>query len=333
MATLRLVSCDCFSAEPFGGNVAYTISGGGGGRARTLRAGGMATRTISGSIPFPARGSPPMSVAPSSTAPLHRLLAIVAKLRDRDGGCPWDTEQTFRTIAPYTIEEAYEVADAIEKEDWAALKDELGDLLFQVVFHARMAEEDGRFAFDDVARTIADKMVRRHPHVFGGRPGPDTADDQTADWEARKAAERQAAAERDGRGSSVLDGVATGLPSLTRAVKLQKRVARIGFDWPDADRVLSDVLEEFDELRREIVEGGDRDRLGDETGDLLFTVVNLARHLGVDPESALRGTNAKFERRFRYVEERLAADGRSTESATLDEMDALWDEAKSATPP
>ena len=267
------------------------------------------------------------------SAALPRLLAIVAKLRDRDGGCPWDAEQTFRTIAPYTIEEAYEVADAIGREDWKALEEELGDLLFQVVFHARMAEEDGRFAFDDVASAIADKMIRRHPHVFGdARTGVDTADDQTARWEAHKAAERGSAAEKEGRRPSALDGVTVALPALTRAVKLQKRASRVGFDWPDADRVLSDVLEEFDELNREIARGGDRDRIEDELGDLLFTVVNLARHLDIDPENALRGTNAKFEGRFRYVEGRLAEEGRSTDDATLSEMDALWNEAKSAAP-
>ena len=270
-----------------------------------------------------------MSVSASPDGdPLARLLAIMARLRDPERGCPWDVEQDFRTIAPYTIEEAYEVADAIERQDFPHLKDELGDLLFQVVFHARMAEEGGHFAFDDVARGISEKMVRRHPHVFGDQAGIDTAEAQTVNWEAQKAAEREASATEAGRRSSALDGVTTGLPALTRAAKLQKRAARSGFDWPDAAHVVNDVEGEFAELKEEMSSGGSHDRLEDEMGDLLFTVVNLARHLGVDPESALRRTNAKFERRFRHVEHRLAEAGRSTEAATLDEMDALWREAK-----
>lgn len=262
---------------------------------------------------------------------IDRLLDIMARLRAPEDGCPWDVEQTFETIAPYTIEEAYEVADAIEKEDWASLKDELGDLLFQVVFHSQMASEDGHFAFDDVARAISDKMTRRHPHVFGDQTGIDDADAQTVNWETQKAAERTALAQSEGRKPSALDGVTGGLPALTRAAKLQKRAARVGFDWPDADHVLSDVDEEFGELKHEMATGGSHDRLEDETGDLLFTVVNLARHLGVDPESALRRTNAKFEHRFRHVEDRLAGDGRTTEDAKLEEMDVLWNEAKGRT--
>lgn len=261
---------------------------------------------------------------------IQRLLDIMASLRNPDGGCPWDVAQDFRTIAPYTIEEAYEVAEAIENEDWAGLKGELGDLLFQTVFHARMAEEAGRFDFGDVVADISDKMVRRHPHVFGDETGIDGADQQTVAWEDMKAAERAELAERDGRRASVMDGVSAALPALTRAEKIQKRVARVGFDWPDAARVLADVDEELDELKDEIAATAPHDRLEDELGDLLFTIVNLARHLDVDAEAALRRTNAKFQRRFRYVESRLEADGRVPESSTLEEMDRLWHEAKDA---
>ena len=261
-------------------------------------------------------------------APLARLLAIMARLRDPERGCPWDIAQDFRTIAPYTIEEAYEVADAIERDDFPHLKDELGDLLFQVVFHARMAQEAGYFDFDAVASAISDKMIRRHPHVFADQAGIDSPEDQTVNWEAQKAAEREAAAAVSGRRASALDGVTAGLPALTRAAKLQKRAARGGFDWPDAAHVVADVDGELDELKAEIAAGAGHDRIEDEMGDVLFTLVNLARHLGVDPESALRRTNAKFERRFRHVEDGLALQGRTTQEATLDEMDALWREAK-----
>ncbi|MEM7122638.1 MAG: nucleoside triphosphate pyrophosphohydrolase [Pseudomonadota bacterium] len=261
---------------------------------------------------------------------IQRLLDIMASLRNPDGGCPWDVAQDFRTIAPYTIEESYEVAEAIENEDWVALRGELGDLLFQVVFHARMAEEAGHFDFGDVVTEISDKMVRRHPHVFGDKTSIDGADQQTAAWEDMKAAERAERAERDGRRASVLDGVSAALPALTRAEKIQKRVARVGFDWPDATRVLVDVDEELDELKEEIAATAPNDRLEDELGDLLFTIVNLARHLEVDAEAALRRTNAKFQRRFRYVESRLEADGRAPETSTLEEMDQLWHEAKDA---
>lgn len=260
--------------------------------------------------------------------PLARLLAIMARLRDPECGCPWDVAQDFRTIAPYTIEEAYEVADAIEKGDFPHLKDELGDLLFQVVFHARMAQEAGHFDFGDVATGIADKMIRRHPHVFADQAGIDDAEAQTVNWEAQKAAEREKLAESQGLRASALDGVTPGLPALTRAAKLQKRAARVGFDWPDAAHVVADVEGEFDELKAEMDAGSPHDRLEDEMGDLLFTVVNLARHLGVDPESALRSTNAKFERRFRHVEDGLALENRTTREATLEEMDALWRQAK-----
>ncbi len=269
-----------------------------------------------------------MNKPTEQTDPMTRLLAIMAQLRNRENGCPWDVEQTFATIAPYTIEEAYEVADAIEKQDWDGLKDELGDLLFQVVFHSQMASEENRFDFADVAGSISDKMIRRHPHVFGDQSGIDDADKQTVNWEVQKAAERAAKAKTEGRTLSALDGVTAGLPALMRATKLQKRAARVGFDWPDADHVIADVDEELGELKEEIGTGGEHDRLEDELGDVLFTVVNLARHLGVDPEAALRRTNAKFERRFRYVEECLAAEGRTTAEASLEEMDAYWNAAK-----
>lgn len=255
---------------------------------------------------------------------MPRLLAIMARLRDPDRGCPWDLEQDFATIAPYTIEEAHEVADAIEREAWGELKGELGDLLFQSVFHARMAEERGLFTFADVVRAIADKMVSRHPHVFGDESRAKSAAQQIQDWETVKAAER-AGAEQKG----TLDGVAMGLPALTRAVKLQRRAARVGFDWPSTDEVIAKIAEETAEL----VEA--RDRLGpaavaEEFGDLLFVMANLARHLEVDPEAALRAANAKFTRRFGHIEARLAETGRTPPDSTLAEMDALWDEAKAA---
>ena len=246
------------------------------------------------------------------------LVDVMAQLRAPQGGCPWDIEQNFRTIAPYTIEEAYEVADAIERGDMDALKDELGDLLFQAVFHARMAEEEGLFDFADVARGIADKMVRRHPHVFGEADMRD-AEEQTAAWEEQKAAERTA----KGHGS-LLDDVPAGLPGLTRAVKLQKRAARVGFDWTAAKDVLAKIAEETTELA-EAMETKDADRIEDEFGDLLFVLANLSRHLKVDPEAALRRTNEKFIRRFRYIEEKLG--GRLAE-ASLEEMETLWTEAK-----
>ena len=255
---------------------------------------------------------------------MDRLREIMRRLRDPNGGCPWDIEQTFATIAPYTIEEAYEVADAIEREAWDELKGELGDLLFQSVFHAQMAEEAGLFSFDDVADTMSDKMVARHPHVFGSESRDKSADQQTRDWETIKAAERADKAQQ-----GVLDGVAIGLPALLRAVKLQKRAARVGFDWPDIGPVLDKITEEA----RELAEARDslsQDEVREELGDLLFVVANLARHLNVEPEEALRHTNAKFERRFQGIERRLAADGRAPDDATLEEMDALWDAEKAA---
>ncbi len=260
--------------------------------------------------------------------PISRLLDIMARLRDPQGGCPWDVEQNFATIVPYTIEEAYEVAEAIAAEDWDSLRDELGDLLFQVVFYAQMAKEKGLFDFDEVAAGVSDKMVNRHPHVFGGDASVDSAAAQTRAWEAHKAVERHARAGADGRPASVLDGVARGLPALTRAAKLQARAARAGFDWPRAAPVLDKIDEEIGEIRREFDDGAAPERLADELGDLLFACVNLARHTGADAEAALRQGNAKFERRFRRIEALLAEDGRTPEQSTLEEMDALWDRAK-----
>ena len=254
--------------------------------------------------------------------PIARLLAVMARLRDPDGGCPWDLEQSFETIAPYTIEEAYEVAEAITVGDRAALKDELGDLLLQVVYHARMAEEEGSFGFDDVAAAIAEKMIRRHPHVFGDATVAD-AEAQTGAWERQKAEERARKAAAEGRTASALEGVSAALPALMRSVKLQRRAARVGFDWPEIGPVLAKIEEEIGELREEVA-AGDADRLEDEMGDVLFAVVNLARHLGVDPETALRRSNAKFERRFRGVEDRLAAQGLTPDEAGLDAMEAIW---------
>ncbi len=260
-------------------------------------------------------------------SPISRLVDVMARLRDPQGGCPWDREQSFATIVPYTIEEAYEVADAIAAEDWAALRDELGDLLFQVVFYAQMAREAGHFDFDDVTRGVADKMVRRHPHVFGD-DSVDGAAAQTRAWEAQKAAERRAEAGARGQAASVLDGVARGLPALTRATKLQARAARVGVDWPRSETVLDQIDEEIGEIRAVFDAGGAPERLADEIGDLLFACVNLARHTGIDAEAALRHGNAKFERRFHRIEALLGADGRAPEDATLEEMDRLWDRAK-----
>src|SRR5690606_17443316 len=261
------------------------------------------------------------------------LLAIMARLRDPDGGCPWDLAQDFTTIAPYTIEEAYKVADAIDRGDMAALRDELGDLLLQVVFHAQMAREAGHFAFADVANAIADKMERRHPHVFGDARAAD-ADAVRADWEAIKRAERAAAGEAD---ASALAGVARGLPEWQRAVKLQDRAARVGFDWPDPGPVLAKLAEELEEVRAEFAavaaDGGDaaaRERLEGELGDLLFVAANLARHARVDVGTALRRANAKFERRFRAMEALAEAGGRRLAEHPLEAQEALWARAKAA---
>ncbi len=264
-------------------------------------------------------------------AGIARLLEVMARLRDPAGGCPWDLEQSFETIAPYTIEEAYEVAEAIRLGDRAALRDELGDLLLQVVFHAQMAREDGSFDFDEVADGIAEKMIRRHPHVFAGEETDARASSpgQTRAWEAQKAAERDARAQAEGRTPSALDGVALALPALLRAEKLQKRAARVGFDWPEAAPVFDKVLEEVAELREAAAER-EPAAMTAELGDLLFACVNLARHLGVDPEAALRGANATFTARFRHIEAALAASGRTADEAGLAELDRLWEDAKRA---
>ncbi len=258
------------------------------------------------------------------TPTLDRLLAIMTQLRDPDRGCPWDREQDFATIAPYTIEEAYEVADAIARGDMAALKDELGDLLFQVVFHARMAEEAGLFAFDDVAAAIVDKMVRRHPHVFGTAEIASAAA-QTKAWEEHKAKERRARAVVAGTRESVVDGVALGLPALLRAAKIQERAAQIGFDWPAARPVIAKIAEEIAELEAELDGGANPEKVEDEMGDILFAAANLARKLGLDPEAALRRATAKFERRFRRVEG-LAADRGI--GGDLDALEAVWQQVK-----
>ncbi len=254
---------------------------------------------------------------------LNDLLEVMRRLRDPQSGCPWDKEQTFSSIAPYTIEESYEVADAIARNDMRDLKEELGDLLFQVVFHARMAEEMGLFDFNDVAAGMAEKLVRRHPHVFGD-VSHRTAEEQTVAWEVQKAEERKA---KDKAG--VLDDVAVGLPALTRAAKLTGRAARVGFDWPNITDVLDKLDEETAELKAEIV-AGDRQKAQAELGDLLFVLANLARWLEVEPEDALRGTNAKFVRRFRSIEAALKARGKTPDQSDLAEMDALWNAAKSA---
>ncbi len=262
---------------------------------------------------------------------IDRLLAIMAALRDPKTGCPWDREQTFATIAPYTIEEAYEVAEAIRDNDLAALKDELGDLLFQVVFYAQMASESGEFTFDAIAAAVSDKMVRRHPHVFGATEIA-SSEAQTRNWETIKAHERTVKAKAeagDGTGSGALAGVSRALPGLTRALKLQARAARVGFDWAEAPPILAKIAEEIAELEVAIAARAEApDAVEAELGDLLFACVNLARHLKVDPESSLRHANAKFERRFRAIEAALAAEGRIPEDATLAEMDALWNRAK-----
>jgi ATP diphosphatase len=265
-------------------------------------------------------------------ADVGELLAIMARLRDPERGCPWDVAQDFATIAPYTIEEAYEVADAIQRDDMHELKDELGDLLLQVVFHARMAEEAGHFAFPDVVASIVDKMIRRHPHVFGSDAREDTAEKQLAAWEDLKRGERAAKGHAD---ASVLAGIARGLPEWQRAVKLQKRAATVGFDWPDPTPVIAKLHEEIEEVRAEFAavaaapdDAAARDRLEDELGDVLFVVANLTRHGKVDFGAALRRANAKFERRFRRMEHLAAAAGAELKTLPLDEQDAYWNRAK-----
>ena len=259
---------------------------------------------------------------------IARLIEIMAALRTPGSGCPWDLEQNFKTIAPYTIEEAYEVADAIAHGDLADLKDELGDLLLQVVFHARMAEEQNAFAFADVVEAITTKMIRRHPHVFADADGR-TADAVKGLWEKIKAEEKAERRTPAPAGGSVgaLAGVPVALPALTRALKLQNKAGQVGFDWNDPRAVLAKIREEADEIE-EALDEADQAHAATEVGDLLFAVVNLARHLKADPEAILRDTNLKFERRFGSIERALAARGKAPQDATLAEMDALWDEAK-----
>ena len=257
---------------------------------------------------------------------IARLIEIMAALRDPETGCPWDQQQTFETIAPYTIEEAYEVADAIARDDLVHLKDELGDLLLQVVYHARMAEERGAFDFGDVVEAITSKMIRRHPHVFGSE-AERSAGAAPGFWDRAKTEENRGRVPAAG----VLDGVPPALPALTRAIKLQNKAAKVGFDWPSLAPVFAKLNEELGELEAAIAgskDGSDRKAIEEEFGDLLFVVANIARHLKLDPEAVLRAANEKFTRRFRYIERRLAEAGRTPEQSTLAEMDALWDEAK-----
>ena len=262
---------------------------------------------------------------------ISRLLEIMATLRTPGSGCPWDLEQDFASIAPYTIEEAYEVADAIARGDLDDLRDELGDLLLQVVFHARMAEELNAFSFGDVVEAITRKMIRRHPHVFADKDGRLTPSDVKGAWDRIKAEEKAERAARrpseETARKSLLSGVKAGQPALTRAMELQRKASSVGFDWNDPRAVLHKIREEADEIEAAL-DRGDADELAAETGDLLFALVNLARHVGADPDMALRGTNAKFERRFGYIEQQLDAQGRSLKSASLMEMDALWNDAK-----
>ena len=261
-----------------------------------------------------------MQVNDAEPATIQTLLEIMACLRSPDNGCPWDRQQDFRSIAPYTLEEACEVIDAIERDDRSGLRDELGDLLFQVVFHARMASESGWFGFSDVVQAICDKLIRRHPHVFAGAEIADAAA-QTHAWEAHKQHER-------GASDSVLDGVPLALPALMRADKLQKKASRAGFDWPDIRGVFDKVEEEMEELRAEIKEGLDQEALRDEAGDLLFAVVNLVRHAGAEPESALRRANRKFTKRFQQVEQLCNEAGTSVSETDLDTLDRYWDQVK-----
>lgn len=264
----------------------------------------------------------PQDLIHDPDAGIERLLEIMRRLRDPDTGCPWDIEQDFDTIAPYTIEEAYEVADAIARRDWSELEGELGDLLLQTVYHTAMGEEVGHFTFQSVVRNISNKMVARHPHVFGNESREKSADQQVADWESIKAAERAGKAQR-----GTLDGVAIGLPALLRAYKLQKRAARVGFDWPHTEEVIAKITEEAAELveaREELTQT----EVEEEFGDLLFVMANLGRHLGLDPEAALRAANAKFTRRFEGVETKLAEMGKTPADSHLAEMDALWEVVK-----
>jgi ATP diphosphatase len=258
---------------------------------------------------------------------MQRLLEVMAALRDPQRGCPWDRQQTYRTILPYTLEEVYEVAEAIEQNDMAALREELGDLLFQIVFYAQMAKEAGEFDFADVAQEIGDKLVQRHPHVFADADIAD-AEAQTSAWEQHKARERHAKAAAEQRDPSVLDNVPQALPGLMRAMKLQRRAARVGFDWPDVEPVLAKIEEELAEVREVMANGADPDKLAHEVGDLIFACVNLGRHAGVEPETAVRGVNRRFENRFRRVEQLARQQNQTLARLSLEEMETLWDQAK-----
>ena len=255
---------------------------------------------------------------------INRLLEIMQTLRDPEKGCPWDKEQDFSSIVPYTLEEAYEVADAVERNDMEVLSDELGDLLFQVVYHSQMAAERGHFTFSDVVEKIINKLINRHPHVFA-EATIDSAKEQSDAWERHKAGERAA---KQGSNTGLLGDISLNLPALTRANKLQKRAAMAGFDWAGPGEVMVKIEEELQELEAEFSGDSDKDRVQEEMGDLLFSCVNLARHLDIDAESALRSANRKFERRFRYIEEQLKKQGKTAEEATLEEMDNFWNEAK-----
>ena len=251
-----------------------------------------------------------------------RLQEIMRALRDPEGGCPWDIEQNFSSIAPYTVEEAYEVADAIERENWDDLKNELGDLLLQTVYHTQMAEEENLFNFNDVVNQISEKMIKRHPHVFGSLKQNKTSDQQIKDWEAIKADERVKKNQ-----TGILDDVALNLPALVRSLKLQKRAARVGFDWPTVSKVLKKIEEETKELV-EAKEFESQERINEEFGDLMFSIVNLGRHLKVDPEEALKKTNIKFITRFQFIEDEIKSEGRNLEDTSLEEMEKLWQRAK-----
>ena len=292
-------------------------------RSRPLRGFGTVRRSIRAQ-------HKPTNAPVKPSRDIARLLEIMAALRTPGTGCPWDLEQNFRTIAPYTLEEAYEVADAIARDDLPGLQDELGDLLLQVVFHARMAQEQGAFAFGDVVEALTAKLIRRHPHVFADADGK-TADAVKGLWERIKAEEKASRGEKGAGGATdgALAGVPVGLPALTRALKLQDKAGRVGFDWNDPRAVLAKIREEADEIEAEL-DQANGNRMAAEVGDLLFAVVNLARHLGADPEGVLRETNLKFERRFASIERALAERGKTPKEATLAEMDALWDEAKAA---
>lgn len=262
-----------------------------------------------------------------TSSPINRLLDIMARLRNPDGGCPWDLQQDFSTIAPHTIEEAYEVADAITEGNMDELKDELGDLMFQVIFYAQMAKEKGDFDFNSVIDAISEKMIRRHPHVFGSEE-IGSADAQILAWEETKALERAKKSEIHGEKPSALDGVANSLPALTRAVKLQNRAARVGFDWPDINPVFDKIDEEMAELKEEIATNGSKERIAEEYGDLLFVLANLGRHLDLEPETVLRQANRKFTHRFQSVETLLELKGKKPTDSSLEEMDGLWNEVK-----